>query len=112
MLFNHYYRYKWQNGKDLFFIPEDTRAILAASAYNHGQSGMRRFLINLKNEFPVMNFKDLSVNKLSNYFTHQRLLKALQRPKDKIREASTHVKNIIECSTKKPKQLNYSDTKV
>jgi len=112
VLFNHYYRYKWQNGKDLFFIPEDTRAILAASAYNHGQSGMRRFLINLKNEFPVMNFKDLSVNKLSNYFTHQRLLKALQRPKDKIREASTHVKNIIECSTKKPKQLNYSDTKV
>ena len=74
MLFNHYYRYKWQHGKELFNIPEDTRVILAASAYNHGQSGIRRFLINLKNEFPDINFKNLSAKKLSTYFTIFKLL--------------------------------------
>ena len=112
MLFNHYYRYKWQHGKELFNLKEDTRTILAASAYNHGQSGMRRFLINLKHEFPALNFKNLSANKLSNYFTQPRLSKALKRPKYKIREASRHVKNIMKCSSKRPNFIKYPNTKI
>ena len=112
MLFNHYYRYKWQQGKELFNLQEDTRAILAASAYNHGQSGMRRFLKNLKNEFPLLNFKNLSAKKLSNYFTHNRLKKAIQRSKNKIREASRHVKNIMKCSSKRPNFIKYPNTKI
>ena len=108
ILFDHYYRYRWKEGKEMFNLPEDTRVILAASAYNHGQSGMRRFLINLKQEFPSLNFRDLTAKRLKYLFTSVRLKKAVQRPDYKISETSTHINKIMECSSKRTKFQNNS----
>ena len=112
ILFDHYYRYRWKEGEEMFNLPEDTRVILAASAYNHGQSGMRRFLINLKQEFPSLNFKDLTAKRLKYLFTSVRLKKAVQRPDYKISETSTHIDKIMECSSKRTKFQNNSDKNI
>ena len=103
ILFNHYYRYQWRNNKQVFDIPPEARVILASSAYNHGQTGVRRFLINLKNEFPLLDFQKLSSQKLKILFTTRRLSNALQRPSQKILEASRHVLKIMDCAEKRPK---------
>ena len=105
LLFNNYYRYKWKKNKEIFDLSKDARALVAVAAYNHGQSGMRRFLINLRKEFPTLEYKSLSVKKFEDLFTIGRISKALQRPFYKIRETSKHVQNIIECSIKKPTVL-------
>tara|TARA_Y100001970_G_C14221005_1_gene852664 strand:- start:1183 stop:2625 length:1443 start_codon:yes stop_codon:yes gene_type:complete len=112
MLFNHYYRYKWQKGEEIFILPEDTRIILAASAYNQGQTGIRRFLINLKQEFPSLEFKKFTANKLKNYFTSERIRNAVYQTDLKIRETYIHVKKIMECSTKKPISLKNNKKKI
>ena len=103
ILFNHYYRYQWRNNKQVFDIPPEARVILASSAYNHGQTGVRRFLINLKNEFPLLDFQKLSSQKLKILFTTRRLSNALQGPSQKILEASRHVRKIMDCAEKRPK---------
>ncbi len=100
LLFTNYYRYKWRSKKDIFELSAEVRVILAAAAYNHGQTGMRRFLINLKHEFPMLDFKVLSAKKMRVLFTTRRLSRALQRPFQKIREASRHVRHIMNCSEK------------
>ena len=102
MLFSHYYRYQWGKNKKKFDISADARVILAAAAYNYGQTGMRRFLINLKQEFPMLDFKILSAKKLRILFTTRRLSRALQRPFYKIREASRHVRHVMNCAGKSP----------
>jgi len=101
MLFNHYYRYQWRNNGIVFNLSPEARVILATSAYNHGQTGMRRFLINLKQEFPKMRFQELSFKDLRILFTMRRLSNALQRPLHKIKEASRHVRKIMDCSEKR-----------
>ena len=101
MLFNHYYRYRWRNNKQVFNVPQEARVILATSAYNHGQTGMRRFLINLKQEFPMLDFQALSSKKLRILFTMRRLSDALKQPPHKIKEASRHVRKIMDCSEKR-----------
>ena len=103
ILFNHYYSYQWRNNKQIFDIPPDARVILASSAYNHGQTGVRRFLINLKNEFPLLDFQKLSSQKLKILFTTRRLSNALQGHSQKILEASRHVRKIMDCAEKRPK---------
>ena len=105
MLFNNYYRYKWKQKNEIFDLSADARVIVAVAAYNHGQSGMRRFLINLRKEFPKLEYKFLSAKKIEDLFTSSRLSKALQRPLYKVRETSRHVRNIIECSVKRPMVL-------
>ena len=102
LLFSHYYRYQWRKNKKIFELSAEARVILATAAYNHGQSGMRRFLINLSHEFPMLNFKTLSAKKLRILFTTRRLSRALQRPFYKIREASRHVRHIMNCAEKSP----------
>ena len=102
MLFSNYYRYQWRKNQKLLEISAEARVILAAAAYNHGQTGMRRFLINLKYEFPMLDFKTLSARKLRMLFTTKRLSRALQRPFYKIREASRHVRHIMNCAEKSP----------
>ena len=102
LIFNNYYRYRWKQDNEIFDLSADARVIAAVAAYNHGQSGMRRFLINLKKEFPALEYKLLSAKKFEELFTTSRLSKAIQRPYYKIRETSKHVRNIIECSVKRP----------
>ena len=98
MLFNHYYRYRWGSNLQRFDLDSDIRIMLAIAAYNHGQSGIRRYLINLKHEFPMLVLKDLSVRKLQLLFTTRRLSRALRRPYRKVREASRHVRKVMECA--------------
>ena len=112
ILFDHYYRYKWQEGEEMFHLPQDTRVIIAASAYNHGQSGMRRFLINLKQEFPSLEFSNLTAKKLKDLFTLRRLKKAVQRSDYKISETSRHINKIMQCSSKRTKILKYSEKNI
>ena len=102
LLFSHYYRYQWRRNKKNFDLSAEARVILAAAAYNHGQTGMRRFLINLSHEFPMLDFKTLSAKKLRILFTTRRFSRALQRPFYKIREASRHVRHIMNCTQNSP----------
>ena len=102
LLFSHYYRYQWRRNKKNFDLSAEARVILAAAAYNHGQTGMRRFLINLSHEFPMLDFKTLSAKKLRILFTTRRFSRALQRPFYKIREASKHVRHIMNCTQNSP----------
>jgi hypothetical protein len=74
---------------------------LATSAYNHGQTGMRRFLINLKQEFPMLDFQALSSKKLRILFTIRRLSNAIKQSPRKIKEVSRHVRNIMDCAEKR-----------
>ncbi|MBC8259757.1 MAG: hypothetical protein H8E38_12120 [SAR324 cluster bacterium] len=98
MLFNHYYHYRWRYGKKVFKLPSETRVILAAAAYNHGQTGMRRFLNNLRHEFPMLDFEQLSAQKMRSLLTTRRLSRALKSPYYKIREASRHVRKVMQCA--------------
>lgn len=98
ILFSHYYRYRWRNNKQVFNLPPEARVILATSAYNHGQTGMRRFLINLKQEFPMLDFQALSSKKLRILFTIRRLSNAIKQSPRKIKEVSRHVRNIMDCA--------------
>ena len=75
---------------------------MATSAYNHGQTGMRRFLINLKQEFPMLDFQALSSKKLRILFTIRRLSNAIKQSPRKIKEVSRHVRNIMDCAEKRP----------
>ncbi len=102
ILFSHYFRYRWRNNKQVFNLPPEARVILAASAYNHGQTGMRRFLINLKQEFPMLDFQVLSSKKLRILFTIRRLSNAIKQSPRKIKEVSRHVRNIMDCAEKRP----------
>jgi len=102
ILFSHYYRYRWRNNKQVFNLAPEARVILASSAYNHGQTGMRRFLINLKQEFPMLNFQALSSKKLRILFTIRRLSNAIKQSPRKIKEVSRHVRNIMDCAEKRP----------
>ncbi|GIT63490.1 MAG: hypothetical protein Ct9H300mP21_10360 [Pseudomonadota bacterium] len=49
---------------------------------------MRRFLINLKQEFPKLDFKELSSKKLKILFTIRRLSNAIKQSPRKIKEVS------------------------
>ena len=97
ILFNHYYRFRWRTNKYIFNLLPQTRVILAAAAYNHGQSGVRRFLINLKQEFPKLDFDVLSSRKLRLLLSKHRLRQALLSKSYKIEEALRHVNNIMDC---------------
>ncbi|MBS1254224.1 MAG: hypothetical protein MAG581_00013 [Deltaproteobacteria bacterium] len=101
MLYNHYYKYRWRHSKHVYELPAQTRVILAAAAYNHGQTGIRRFLYNLKHEFPMLDFQNLSSQQLRILFTTRRLKHAIRRPFSKIREASRHVRKIMDCTEKR-----------
>jgi hypothetical protein len=59
---------------------------------------MRRFLINLKQEFPMLDFPALSSKKLITLFTIRRLSNAIKQSPSKIKEVSRHVRNIMDCA--------------
>ncbi len=101
MLYSHYYRYRWRHGKNAYDIPKTTRVILAAAAYNHGQTGIRRLLYNLKHEFPMLDFQNLSSKQLSTLLTAHRLKHALRSSIHKVREASRHIRKIMECTERR-----------
>ncbi len=98
MLFSRYYRYRWSHPKGAFSLNPGSRALLAVAAYNHGPSGARRLLIHLQNEFPKLDFADISAVELARLFTPIRLAKALRRPYRKVREAGRHVRQVLRCS--------------
>ena len=98
ILFNHYYRFRWRTNKYIFNLLPQTRVILAAAAYNHGQSGVRRFLINLKHEFPKLDFDVLSSRKLRLLLSRSRLRQALLSKSCKIEEALRHFNNFMDCA--------------
>ena len=101
MLYSHYYRYRWRHGKNAYDLPKATRVILAAAAYNHGQTGIRRLLYNLKHEFPMLDFQNLSSKQLSTLLTAHRLKHALRSSIHKVREASRHIRKIMECTERR-----------
>ncbi len=97
MLLKHYYDYTWKNRGHVIELKPEVRAMMAIAAYNNGQSGIRRFLAGLENEFRL-SLRDASAEWVASKFTARRLSRALRRPYSKIREVSRHIRHITACS--------------
>ena len=97
MLLKHYYNYTWKNRGHVIELKPEVRAMMAIAAYNNGQSGIRRFLAGLENEFRI-SLRDSSAEWVASKFTARRLSRALRRPYSKIREVSRHIRHITACS--------------
>ncbi|MGK0290231.1 MAG: hypothetical protein ACI86H_001686 [bacterium] len=106
ILMRYYYNYNWKIGRRKIRFQPSVRSILAASAYNRGQSVVRKFLKSLKTDYPKIKFHRLNVHSMKRYFTKNRFYRVLKGDKIEAGEIASHIQSIYQCSVKFNKKLN------
>ncbi len=103
-LLRYYMRYRWYvSGQELELRPL-VRSMAAVVSYNQGQTGVRRYLEQVRREFPDLDLNEATLVHLRALFTKDRL--AVHHPgrPGTVREVYRHATAIGTCSCRLPEE--------
>jgi len=102
LLLRYYMKYRWCiSGHELELRPL-VRSMAAVVSYNQGQTGVRRYLERVQQEFPGLDLNEATLEQCRTLFTKERLAVHHPGKKGTVEEVYRHATSIGTCSCRPP----------